>query len=162
MPRFGFDFCMPEGNEYIEYFGMGPYENYPDLRSHVRMDHFKSTVGAEYVPYIRPQDHGNHAGVKWAAVCDNTGCGLLFKGENMNFNASHYSVEDIENAAHTCDLTPREETFIRIDYKVNGIGTASCGPKLPEKYQLNDKQIHFTFSFQPALFELTPPEEIAK
>lgn len=162
LPRFGFDFCMPEGNEYIEYFGMGPYENYPDLRSHVRMDHFKSTVGAEYVPYIRPQDHGNHAGVKWAAVCDNTGCGLLFKGENLNFNASHFSVEDIENAAHTCDLAPREETFIRIDYKVNGIGTASCGPKLPEKYQLNDKQIHFTFSFQPALFELTPPEEIAK
>ena len=31
LPRFGFDFCMPEGNEYIEYFGMGPYENYPCL-----------------------------------------------------------------------------------------------------------------------------------
>ena len=36
-------------------------------------------------------------------------------------------------------------TNIRIDYKVSGIGSNSCGPRLDEKYQLKNEDIDFSF-----------------
>ena len=163
LPRFGFEIIMPEGNEYIEYFGMGPDENYVDLRHHVRMGHYKSTVNDQYMPYIMPQEHGNHYGVKWAAVYDNKGRGLMFKTDNQfEFNASHFTSMDLTEAKHTNELKKRKETIVRIDYKVSGVGSGSCGPELIEKYRLKEKHIEFSFSFKPALLELMPVKEWAR
>ena len=48
-------------------------------------------------------------------------------------------------AAHT-DVLRKEDTIIRVDYKDSGIGSASCGPELLEKYRLKEKRIeNFTF-----------------
>ena len=38
------------------------------------------------------------------------------------------------------------KVHLRIDYKVSGIGSNSCGPTLDPKYQVNDKKIYFCFS----------------
>ncbi|NLB41604.1 MAG: hypothetical protein GX815_04970 [Clostridiales bacterium] len=46
---------------------------------------------------------------------------------------------------HTDELRSNDKTNIRIDYKVSGIGSNSCGPELIEKYKLNVKSISFEF-----------------
>ena len=38
---------------------------------------------------------------------------------------------------------------LRIDYRVSGIGSNSCGPALAEPYQLAEKDIFFAFSARP-------------
>jgi len=154
IPRFGFDFVLEAGNENIEYFGMGEDENYIDINSNARMGHYKSTVTEQYFPYIMPQEHGNHTNVKWAAVYDVMGRGMLFKAEDgIEFCALHFSADDLTKATHVNELEEREETFVRIDYKISGIGTGSCGPHTLDKYLLSEKEIDYSFSMMPVNVE---------
>ena len=154
LPRFGMEFTMSAGSEYMEYFGMGPDECYIDMQQHARMGYYKTTVTDEYVEYIKPQEHGNHINTKWAAVYDIRGRGLMFVTDNkFEFSASHYNSFDLTNATHHYELTPRDETIVRIDYKASGVGSASCGPVLLEKYQFTDKVIDYSFTVKPAIFE---------
>jgi beta-galactosidase len=163
IPRFGMEFVMPEGNENLEYFGLGPDENYSDMNHHVYMGKFKSTVTDQYFPYIKPQEHGTHCNVKWAAVWDNFGRGLLFKAvTHFDFNASHFTSDDLTKAAHTNELNPRGETIIRIDYKNGGIGTGSCGPYTFEKYQFTEKKVEYSFTVKPICTEEMIPQEASK
>ncbi len=161
LPRFGFEFVMPKGNEYIEYFGMGPDENYADMAHHAKMGHYRSTVSQQYFPYIKPQEHGNHTNVTWAAVYDGMGRGLMFKASSaFELNVSHYTSNDLTKATHTCDLIPLDETIIRIDYKNGGIGSGSCGVYTSDKYKLNDKKISYGFTIIPIWVENISPKEL--
>jgi len=163
LPRFGFEFTMPRNNELLEYFGRGPDENYVDMTHHTPINHYKSTVTEQYFPYIRPQEHGNHTDVKWLSVYDAMGRGLLFKAKGaFECSASHYTAHDVDKAAHTCDLVKREETIVRIDYKVGGIGSGSCGPYTMDVYKLLDKKIQYGFSIMPVMTEVVTPSELAK
>lgn len=149
--RVGFNLEMPEGFENVEYYGMGPYENYPDMCSHVKVDMFKSTVDGEYEPYIMPQEHGNHMNTKYAFVYDDSGCGMEFTGDGFNFRVSHYSDTAVEKAAHDFELEADEVTYIRIDSAVSGIGTNSCGPQLPQKYRVCGGELDFSFVMKPII-----------
>lgn len=161
LPRLGFEFTLPAGNENISYFGMGPGENYIDMCAAAKMGLFSSTVTGEYVDYIRPQEHGNHTGVHWAYVYDDLGRGLLFEGDRtFEFMASHFTAQDLEQAHNRADLTPRAQSFVRIDYKVGGIGSNSCGPGLLPEFQLNDRHVEFSFRLRPAMLDNADPAHL--
>ena len=150
LPRFGMEFVLPRGSELLEYFGRGEQENYQDMCRSARVGLYKSTVSGQYFPYIRPQETGNHTAVRWLRVTNKVGCGLQFSGRpTFNFSALHFTAADLEKAMYTCDLTPREETVVRIDYQQNGVGSASCGVKLAEKYQFREKYFDFEFDVKP-------------
>ena len=71
---------------------------------------------------------------------------MLFTSEGeFEFNVSRYSTMALHKADHTNELEPDGRIHLRIDYKVSGIGSNSCGPALPARYQLNEKQIEFSF-----------------
>lgn len=161
LPRLGFELSMPSGNENVDYFGMGPGENYVDMHNSARMGLFHTSVTEQYVPYIRPQEHGNHTFVRWAMVSDVLGRGLLIEGEPaFEFKASHFTATDLEHAQNCAELEPRPQTFLRIDYKVGGIGSNSCGPSLNPDYQFSDKHIEFTFHLQPVFLDGISPAEL--
>ena len=46
---------------------------------------------------------------------------------------------------HTDELYKKGYANVRIDYKVLGIGSGSCGPQISDKYRLTDKKIAFQF-----------------
>lgn len=146
LPRFGFIFTLPYDMEQMEYYGLGPYENYQDICHHVTVDWHQSTATKEYVPYIKPQEHGNHRKVKKLFVSnEHTGDKLQFwTDDEMECQVLHYSKEELTEKKHHFELE-EGDTYVRIDYKVSGIGSASCGPDLPETYRINEKKIHFSF-----------------
>lgn len=148
LPRFGISFAMPEGHEFLSYYGYGPTENYCDMHNHAYCGRFNTTVTEEYFPYVRPQEHGNHIGVKQAAVYDNEGRGLLFEGEGFEFCASHFSAAMLEKAAHTNELETDGKTYVRIDYGVSGCGSNSCGPELDEAYRIGGRMT-YGFTVRP-------------
>ena len=65
----------------------------------------------------------------------------------FEFSVSNYSAEDLTVAEHTDELKEAEDLCVRIDYKVSGIGSHSCGPELKDKYKLNEKEIDFSFTW---------------
>lgn len=146
LPRFGFEFKLPYNKDKFSYFGKGPHENYIDMCNHARVGIFESSADKEYVPYIRPQEHGNHTATSWLKISDS----LSFVAENeFEFQVSHYSKECLTSATHTDELYKDNATNVRIDYKCSGVGSASCGPALAEKYRLNDKNIAFKYYIMP-------------
>ncbi len=156
LPRFGLEFSMPAGFEYMRYQGYGPGASYSDMHNYCRRGIYISTVTDEFTPYIFPQETGNHYGTEWAVVHDAEGKGLMFKGmPEFEFSALHYTASDLDKAAMARDLKPRKETVVRLDYKQAGIGSNSCGPELLSKYALNDSQFCYSFTIKPLQVEST-------
>lgn len=142
LPRLGFEFKMPYENSQFTYFGMGELESYCDMHRASMIDRYESDADKEYVPYIMPQEHGNHTAVKVLEMKN----GLSFAAEKtFDINVSHYTSEMLTKATHWDELKKDTATNVRIDYKNSGLGTNSCGPALMEKYRLDEKNIHFVF-----------------
>ena len=146
LPRFGFEFRLPKSDERFQYFGRGERENYVDMHAHTRLGMFESCPSQEYVPYVRPQEHGNHTGAKLLRI----GGMVVTAREPFEFNVSQYSPQMLTDAAHTDELVESGHTCVRIDYKVSGIGSHSCGPELLEKYRVNEEEIHFQIQLRPS------------
>ena len=121
---------------------MGPGECYRDSCHHGTVDFHESTALAEYVPYLRPQEHGNHTGCKWLELAG----GLRFEADKVfEINVSRYSTQTLTRAKHMDELQADGKTHVRVDYKDSGLGSNSCGPEMPEKYRLAEKDIDFGF-----------------
>ena len=51
--------------------------------------------------------------------------------------------------AHNYELHPCDSTVLCLDYAQNGIGSASCGPRLAEQYRLDDASFDFSIRLIP-------------
>ena len=103
---------------------------------------YESNAEAEYVDYIKPQEHGNHYNTKYMSMGD-----YMFVSETgFEINVSEYTAAELEKKAHNYELVKNGATTVRIDYKVSGIGSASCGTQLLDKYKMNDEKVKFEFS----------------
>lgn len=144
LPRLGFEYHLTNSNVAFKYFGMGPMESYCDLMHHSRMDWHESNAGNEFVNYVKPQEHGNHTNVKELCVEN------LIKitcNDKMDINVSNFEALNIYNATHTNELIKSDGSILRIDYKMSGLGSNSCGPQLSNKYRLSEKYVNFEYVF---------------
>lgn len=145
LPRLGLTLELPPEFANVEYFGLGPQENYIDRDAAVWPGLFRTTVDEMYVPYIMPQENGNRTRVEFAAFRPGEGAGLLVTAPGgMEFSASRYSVDQLWRAKHTCDLTPESVIYLNIDLRQRGVGTGSCGPDTREAYRIAPGRYQFS------------------
>ena len=147
LPRLGMDLCLPAEQSEFAYYGHGPMESYCDMCHHAPVSMYHSNADREYVPYVHPQEHGNHNGVKWFKI----GNMQFLPQKEMEIHVSNYSAKAILQARHTDELKKDGFIHVRLDYKVSGIGSNSCGPELLPKYRLQEKTIDFAFTMLPDL-----------
>ena len=146
LPRLGFELDLPANHDRFCYYGMGPGENYRDMCHHAWLGRFESSADAEYVPYVHPQEHGNHMNVQELTIG-----GLTFRGKDtFECAVSRYTALDLDRAKHTDELRSDGNVHIRIDYKMSGLGSNSCGPLVAEEHRLKEKDIRFAFEICPA------------
>ncbi len=147
IPRLGYEFYLPEKAESFRYFGMGPEENYIDLRHHAKQGMYESTVDKNFTPYVNPQENGNHINTKMFEIEISDKTKMKFESEKgFEFGVSHYTSKELTEKDHNFEILKSGYTIARIDYKVSGIGSASCGDMLAPKYRLSEKQISYGFS----------------
>ena len=150
LPRLGVVLTLKPGFEKLSWFGRGPFENYSDRKRAALVDLYESTVTDQYVPYIMPQEHGNHTDVRWLSLSSER-VKLLVKAEGpMEFSASHYTAQDLDSAYHTYDLHPRAEVILNLDYRQRGLGTESCGPGPLEQYKIKPGRYAWSYTLRPA------------
>ena len=104
-----------------------------------------------------------HTDTKWVSVSSVAGHGLLFArtDKDFSFNCCHFTPKQLTETRHDYELVPLKETVVNIDYRHNGIGSASCGPTLPARLSLIEKKINFSFRILPAFVNnVCPFEEI--
>jgi len=150
LPRLGVVMTLPAGFEKLKYFGRGPVENYPDRKSGALVDLYTSTVTDEYVPYVMPQEHGHHTDVRWLTLAAGNGPGLHVEANGpLEFSASHFTAQDLYAAHHTYDLKPRAETFLNLDLRHRGLGTASCGPDALPQFKITPGRYEWSYTLRP-------------
>ena len=134
LPRLGVVLALQPGLEKLTWFGRGPFENYADRKRAALVDRYESTVTEQYVPYIMPQEHGNHTDVRWVELQGKPGALRVNACGPLEFSASHYTAHDLQAAYHTYDLQPRPEVLLNLDFRQSGLGTNSCGPGVLPQY----------------------------
>ena len=126
------------GPESLRWFGTGPHETYPDRKRAGLVGRWSSTVTDQYVPYIRPQENGGHADVRWLELGEaGPGRGLRIDlGAPSQVSVTHHRAADLAAATHDVDLPSVAETVIHLDAAHRGLGTASCGPDTLPEYRI--------------------------
>ena len=144
LPRFGVLFhLVSSGDDLCSYYGYGPHESYSDKHRASRIDSFECPVSEMHEDYIVPQENGSHYGTTEVEV----GSLFAYSSEPFSFNASYYTVEELERARHNYELKPSGNLEVHLDYKMSGIGSGSCGPQLMAKYQLSERNIEWKIIF---------------
>ena len=122
MPRFGTELLVAPGLENLTWYGRGPKETMID-RNFERIGVYRTTVDEDWVEYMRPQENGNKTDVRWVALANAQGIGLMAIGDQpLCITARHYAKEDIERAAYTFQMTRHPETYLNVDWKEMGAG----------------------------------------
>lgn len=151
-PRVGVRLRASSRLEALQWFGRGPHESYWDRKTGAYLSRHASTVSDQYVPYILPQEHGNHCDTRWLALDDGDRAGLLICAhDSLEFGARHHSCESLARALHTHELESDDEVIITLDVHQRGIGGASCGPDTLPAYRLSAG--HHRFGFSIAAFD---------
>ena len=145
LPRIGLKAVFSEGFEQLEWFGRGPHESYSDRAAGAQAGRWHSTVTDQYVPYILPQEHGNHVDTRWMSLSNGKATLRITGAPRFEFSASHFTAQDLFEVTHTDELKPRKETILTLDLKQSGLGSNACGPGVQSEYQCEPGRYHFTF-----------------
>jgi beta-galactosidase len=146
LARIGINFEIDGTLSTYTYFGTGPSETYPD-RKIGRIHKWVSTVAEQYTPYVRPQENGGHAGVRWFALTDNAGHGVRIDLDKpRQVSATPFRAQQLADATHDVDLVPTGNTIVHIDAAHRGVGTASCGPDTLPAYLVSGGTYSFTWT----------------
>ena len=150
LPRAGWQFGIPKSFEALEWYGRGKFETYPDRKTGAKVGIYQSTIDEEYVPYIIPQDYGNHSDVRWVTLQNSKGRGMRFTagtGEMMNFSYQKYSTDNLSRAVYTYQLKEADVNTLNIDFEVSGVGGTAI--RQLEKYRVKPSVIKFSCIIQP-------------
>ena len=154
LPRIGLTMAVPLDLRQVSWFGRGPGESYIDSKQAGRFGRYSMDVDEMYTPYVFPQEFGNRTDTSWVSLTDSGGLGLLAEGDpTINFSAMRFAAADLERARHTYELKPRDEVILNLDYRHNGLGSASCGPGPWKQYLLHPEE----FAFKVVLRAITSP-----
>lgn len=157
--RVGLTMMLPAGFDRLAWYGRGPHENYMDRKTGARIARYESTVREQYVPYVMPQEHGNKTDVRWAALRNARGAGLLALGmPSLEMSAHHYTANDLDGATHTPEIPWRAEVVWNLDGRQAGLGNGSCGPGTLPAYTLAAGPVSFGLAFRPLRPSADPAE----
>ena len=133
-PRFGFEFGVDKAHCNFSYVGFGPTESYADKRAACEYGYYVSSAEENYdMKYIRPQESGSHYACKYLAVKD------LFKVTSekpFSCSVNPFTTEQLRETLHSFELEENDFVNVCIDVAMRGVGSHSCGPDLPERYEI--------------------------
>ncbi|MFH8466196.1 glycoside hydrolase family 2 TIM barrel-domain containing protein [Streptomyces sp. NPDC017991] len=148
LPRLGVRLGLFAGDR-VRWHGGGPGEAYPDTGTAAMLGRWESTVDDLQTPYVRPQENGARADVRWAEIGRGPDSPALRVegGDTFWFTARRWTSEQLDAADHLTDLTPGDTVWVNLDHGQQGIGSQSCGPGTLPRYQLSVRPTEFSFVF---------------
>ncbi len=157
LPRISLQAFLNQRLEYVEWYGRGPVENYPDRKNAAFVGRYSSTVSDMAEAYTRAQTMGGRCDTRWVELRDDDGYGVRISSEGcpFGFSALHYTDKDLWQIAygHDLDKIERSEIVMNIDCVQRGIGNASCGPGPRPKYEIKRGQVYrLSFRMEPCFY----------
>ncbi|MCX8107468.1 MAG: DUF4981 domain-containing protein [Verrucomicrobiae bacterium] len=151
IPRIGMQTTLPNEFESVVWFGRGPHETYCD-RKDARVGLYSGTVSEQFFQdYSEPGESGNKVDVRWIALSNRSGLGLLAVGlPILSANALRYTHQDLENAKHPFQLHRKSFVVLNLDLKQQGVGGDDSWGAWPHQQFLIPCQPHaYQFRLRP-------------
>jgi beta-galactosidase len=170
LPRFGFQTQLPFSQRFMHYFGRGPEETYADRKTGNPLGWYAVPIEQAFHRYSRPQETGQRTDVRYVAITDAQGRGLLAKAsaDNKTLQTSlwpfwqadiDFRQGDASDSAsglvpvtvnHGNEIPTRETVTWNIDHKQMGVGgDTSWGRQVHGAYRIKPQTMQFSFSLEP-------------
>ena len=147
IPKFGMRMRIPADFTNIEYFGRGPWENYPDRKRSAFMGQYKMPLSEYETEYIHPQDNGCRTDVRWFIISNRKSTLHIIGDQPLCIRAWDYGEEDLESATHPQDIPRGRFVNLNIDLNVHGVGGIDTwGQRTLPQYTIDgNKPYHYAF-----------------
>ena len=155
IPRLGMKMALPADFRNIQWSGRGPHENYIDRKTSAFVGVYKSSVDEMVIPYVSIQEYGNRTDIRWVALSNKDGVGLMAVGlPQLDFSALPYTAEDLtqdtRGAKHPVDIARRDFVAFNLDYGQMGVGgDDSWGAMTHPQYQIRVREYTYKFRLRP-------------
>ncbi|MBQ0044811.1 MAG: DUF4981 domain-containing protein [Bacteroidales bacterium] len=119
MPKFGFHLKVAKTDSPVEWYGRGPWENYPDRKTASFVGKWSLGIDEFATEYVVPQDNSNRCDVRWFTLGD----GLKVSSDvPFNFRAWPYEESDLETRNHPHEIPEYDFITVNIDSCIHGVG----------------------------------------
>ena len=177
IPRLGMRMILKEEYDNMTWLGRGPHENYWDRKSSADIDLYNATVWEQFHPYIRPQETANKSDVRWVALQNKDGNGLLVKAAGacteknveatpLSVSAWNFPMEDIMyipstvKNTHGGSIEKKPMVWLNIDHKQMGVGgDTTWGAETHAEYTITPVKHSYSFMIFPVNKDDNLPEK---
>ena len=151
LPRFGMQMAVPGRFSNLTWLGRGPHETYWDRKTGAAFGLYTGNVNRFIHNYVRPQENGNKSNVRWMALTDREGVGLVAVGmPTIDVSAWPFTMQDLEKAKHIHEPPQGDTITVNLDYKQMGVGgDDSWGARTHPEYTLPAKSYHYRLRLMP-------------
>ena len=157
MPRLGMRMILPADYEMMTWLGRGPHENYADRKNSAAIGVYTASVWEQYHPYVRAQETANKCDVRWVALRNQSGEGLLVTGEEpLSISAWNFPLEDIGyrpfsvERHHGGSIEKQDLVWLNIDHMQMGVGGDNTwGAQVHPEYTITPHAWQYSFTIQP-------------
>jgi beta-galactosidase/beta-glucuronidase len=133
----------------VAWYGLGAHETYPDSKTAGRLGRYQASLEELETPYVVPQENGHRSDVRWCQVSDGHRGVLVAGAPLFGFSAHPWSTEALAKALHQDELLAEPRTWLHLDHRQYGLGSAACGPGPLEPYVLTSSPFSFAFGLWP-------------
>lgn len=146
LPRFGYRFALDPSFQKVTYFGRGEGEAYEDRKLSSPIGLYTAEADTMNYEYPKPQESGSHTDSRFVCLSDGKTGYMFDSKKNFSFRVTRYSTQNYKPHAH--EMAMEDKLFVEVDYRMAGVGSASCGPRIDEKYLITERNFYFSFNLK--------------
>ena len=122
IPKFGMRLCLPADMTHIEYYGRGPWENYPDRKRSAFLGRYQMPLTEFETEYVHPQDNGCRTDVRWFCISNGEKTLRIDGLQPLCIRAWDYGEENLEGVRHPHEIMRGCYVNLNIDLNIHGVG----------------------------------------
>lgn len=171
--EFGMWMQVPEEFENVSWYGRGPSETYWNRKDGSPIGVYHGTVTEQFVPYLRLQENGNKTDVRWIALRNNEGEGLMasmtygegYSGQPLEAVALHYTPASLSTHRsgnrYAWQADAIDDIALRVLNHQKGVGnrTWSDEPIDAVINKTDTELLEYTYTLMPLSSDTDPMEK---
>lgn len=155
LPTFALSFKLSADYDQLDWYAMGPEENYIDRAFGARLQTFQTRAADHVAQYVVPQESGNRTGVRRVAITNPLKQGIVITSPAeapVECRISPYTAFELEHALHHYELPAVHYTVVTVAGKQMGVGGDDSwgAPVHPEYHIPSDVPLSFQFTIKRA------------
>ena len=147
IPKLGMRMRLPADMTFIEYYGRGPWENYPDRKRSAFLGRYRMPLSEYETEYVHPQDNGCRTDVRWFCISNGENALRIDGLQPLCIRAWDYGEENLEGVRHPHEIRRGSFVNLNIDLNIHGVGGIDTwGRRTLPQYTIDgNKSYHYAF-----------------